>query len=106
MAEQRLTLVPKRGRLRAAEHDVSEHRTLADYTGQLIMERHMAEHRITPESILIVGRAMAQRQGFTVTEYAEIENVHPITVRRWIAKGALLTRRNPGGGIRIIGEKK
>lgn len=38
----------------------------------------------------------------TVKELASREGVHPITVYRWIAKGAVEVRRTPGGGIRIF----
>ena len=38
----------------------------------------------------------------TVKAYAEREQVTQATVYRWIDKGALLTRRTPGGGLRII----
>jgi excisionase family DNA binding protein len=40
-------------------------------------------------------------QLLTVREYAVVERVDVSTVRRWIAKGALVVRRTPGGGIRI-----
>ncbi len=39
---------------------------------------------------------------WTVRQYAEREQVSPLTVRRWIVKGAIQTRKTPGGGIRII----
>lgn len=38
----------------------------------------------------------------TVKEYAARERVTELTVRRWIAKGALDVRRTPGGGVRIV----
>lgn len=37
----------------------------------------------------------------TVKEFAAVERVDERTVRRWISKGAVETRRTPGGGIRI-----
>lgn len=48
-------------------------------------------------------RQSIRRTEFTVKEYAEREGVTPMTVRRWISKEALVTRRTPGGGIRILG---
>ncbi|HXD16425.1 MAG TPA: hypothetical protein VN654_05355 [Vicinamibacterales bacterium] len=42
------------------------------------------------------------RVEFTVKQYAEREQVHEETVRRWIAKGAVAVRKTPGGGVRII----
>ena len=38
----------------------------------------------------------------TVKEFAAQERVTEVTVRRWIAKGAVAIRRTPGGGIRIV----
>lgn len=38
---------------------------------------------------------------YTVKEFAARERVEERTVRRWITKGAVDTRRTPGGGIRI-----
>ncbi len=38
----------------------------------------------------------------TVKELAAREDVHVMTVYRWIAKGAVEVRRTPGGGIRIV----
>ena len=38
----------------------------------------------------------------TVKEYAVRERVTESTVRRWIDKGAVLARRTPGGGVRIV----
>lgn len=37
----------------------------------------------------------------TIKEYAAVERVDPRSVRRWIAKGAIVVRRTPGGGVRI-----
>ena len=37
----------------------------------------------------------------TVKEYAERERVTPRTVYRWIDKGAIDSRKTPGGEIRI-----
>lgn len=39
---------------------------------------------------------------WTVKEYAAKERVDERTVRRWITKGAVIVRRTPGGGIRIL----
>jgi predicted site-specific integrase-resolvase len=36
-----------------------------------------------------------------VRDYAQREGVSERTVRRWIVKGALQTRKTPGGGLRI-----
>lgn len=38
----------------------------------------------------------------TVRELAVAERVTEKTVRRWIEKGAVTTRRTPGGGVRIV----
>lgn len=38
----------------------------------------------------------------TVREYAEHERVTIVTVRRWIAKGAITVRRTPSGGVRVV----
>ncbi|MCL4848734.1 MAG: MerR family DNA-binding transcriptional regulator [Acidobacteria bacterium] len=53
----------------------------------------MAEQ--TRESKLVV-------RTFTIRKYAALHQVAPSTVRRWIAKGAVVVRRTPGGQIRII----
>ena len=37
----------------------------------------------------------------TVTQVAAVLNVHPATVRRWIAAGALTATRLPGGTYRV-----
>lgn len=39
---------------------------------------------------------------WTVREFAERERVTVVTVRRWIAKGAIETRRTPSGGVRVV----
>jgi excisionase family DNA binding protein len=44
------------------------------------------------------------REEFTVKEYAEREQVHEQTVRRWIVKGAVTVRKTPGGGVRIVSD--
>lgn len=62
----------------------------------------------TLHTVLIVGgrqQTTTTQREWTVRQYAEREQVAPMTVRRWIAKGALVVRRNVGGGIRIIGER-
>lgn len=41
---------------------------------------------------------------YTVRAYASREQVSEKTVRRWVLKGAVATRRTAGGGIRIIEE--
>lgn len=38
----------------------------------------------------------------TVKELARREKVSQLTVRRWIAKGAVEVHRNPSGYIRIV----
>lgn len=38
----------------------------------------------------------------TVREYARYEQVTPRTVWRWIDKAAIVTRRTPGGGVRVV----
>lgn len=37
----------------------------------------------------------------TVKQFAALEQVTERTVWNWIAKGAVIVRRTPGGGIRI-----
>lgn len=37
----------------------------------------------------------------TIKEYAARERVTDRTVRNWIAKGAVVVRRTPGGQVRI-----
>lgn len=44
----------------------------------------------------------AETVEYCVKEFAAKERVTERTVRRWIAKGAVLVRRTPGGGIRIV----
>lgn len=39
---------------------------------------------------------------FTVKQFAAKEQVTPRTVWNWIDKGAVMVRRTPGGGVRII----
>lgn len=39
---------------------------------------------------------------FTVREVAERERVSQRTVRRWIEKGAVIIRKTPGGGVRVL----
>lgn len=39
---------------------------------------------------------------WTIAEYAAYERVDERTVRRWVAKGAVLVRKTPGGGIRVL----
>jgi predicted site-specific integrase-resolvase len=38
----------------------------------------------------------------TIKEYAAVERVTVRTVQRWIDKGAVLVRRTPGGGVRVL----
>ena len=45
---------------------------------------------------------MKQMNEYTVREFAERERVTEVTVRRWVAKGAVEVRRTPGGGVRIV----
>lgn len=59
-------------------------------------------------SILIVGgrsQMTTTQREWTVKQYAEREQVNERTVRRWLAKEALVFRRTPGGGIRISGTR-
>lgn len=44
---------------------------------------------------------LSRRQEMTVRQYAQREGVAPITVYRWLQKGAVPFRKTPGGGIRI-----
>jgi hypothetical protein len=60
---------------------------------------------ISEHSLVIVGPQGARRVEWTVQKFAEVEQVNPKTVRRWISKGALVTRRTPGGRIRILGTR-
>jgi excisionase family DNA binding protein len=39
---------------------------------------------------------------FTVKEIAARERVTERTVRRWIEKGAVVVRKTPGGGVRVL----
>lgn len=39
---------------------------------------------------------------WTVDQYATKEGVTERTVRRWIEKGAVVVRRTPGGGVRVL----
>ena len=39
---------------------------------------------------------------YTVKETADILELKPITIRRWIAAGKIKVNRLPGGGIRIL----
>lgn len=43
---------------------------------------------------------------FTVKEFAHRERVTERTVWNWIAKRAVTIRRTPGGGIRIVEERR
>jgi hypothetical protein len=56
------------------------------------------------QSIRIFGAvgSTTRRVEWTVKEYARIERVSERTVWTWIAKGAVPTRRTPGGRIRIM----
>lgn len=57
-------------------------------------------------NIIIVGRDTVPPRGeFTVSQYAAVEQVDRKTVLRWIAKGALVVRRTPGGHFRIKGTR-
>ena len=62
---------------------------------------------VNESSIFIAGshRSPRGQVEWTVREYARLEKVDPKTVRRWIAKEALVVRRTPGGHIRIIGTR-
>jgi excisionase family DNA binding protein len=45
---------------------------------------------------------MASSTELTVKELAERERVTRRTVYHWIEKGAVETRKTPGGGVRIV----
>lgn len=57
---------------------------------------------LNESTLLIVGAQRSTRTEWTVREYAEIERVTERTVWTWIAKGAVTTRRTPGGRVRIV----
>jgi len=58
---------------------------------------------ITEHSLQICGPGTTpQRVEWTVREYAQVEKVSERTVWTWIAKGAVTTRRTPGGRVRIV----
>lgn len=59
---------------------------------------------ITERSLVIAGAAQGfpRRPEFTVKEYAKVEGVTERTVWTWISKGAVSTRRTPGGRVRIV----
>ena len=38
----------------------------------------------------------------TVRDYARLEQVTIRTVWNWIGKDAIMTRRTPGGGVRVV----
>lgn len=61
--------------------------------------------QITERSLMILGGQAARRSEWTVSQYAEHEQVDRKTVLRWIAKGALIVRRTPGGHFRIKGTR-
>ena len=61
---------------------------------------------ITERSIMIAGGGHhPPAREWTVSQYAEVEQVDRKTVLRWIAKGALIVRRTPGGHFRIRGTR-
>lgn len=47
-------------------------------------------------------RAGSPRREMTVREYAQLEQVTERTVWNWIDKQAIVTRRTPGGGVRVV----
>lgn len=56
-----------------------------------------------PEHSMMIYGPRAVRREYTVKEYAAIERVDERTVWRWIAdKKALMVRKTPGGGVRIV----
>lgn len=61
----------------------------------------MTEREITEDSVRVFGGVTRQHE-FTVKEYAHRERVDERTVRRWVAKGAVVFRKTPGGGVRIV----
>ena len=48
-----------------------------------------------------VSRMTRQDAYLSVSQVAAVLNVHPATVRRWIAAGALTATRLPGGTYRV-----
>lgn len=60
---------------------------------------------VTEHSLMIAGGRPQPRGEWTVSQYAQIEQVDRKTVLRWIAKGALEVRRTPGGHFRIRGTR-
>lgn len=56
--------------------------------------------QVSEHSLIIVGPHTSRE--WTVKEYAKVERVTERTVWTWIAKGAVLTRRTPGGRVRIV----
>jgi hypothetical protein len=48
----------------------------------------------------------APRRELTVKEYAAVERVTERTVWNWIDKSAIVTRRTPGGGVRVVVTEK
>jgi excisionase family DNA binding protein len=71
-----------------------------DYQQELMMN-------VTEHSLQIFGAAGSRQrpEEWTVSQYAEVEQVDRKTVLRWIAKGALVVRRTPGGHFRIKGTR-
>ena len=54
-----------------------------------------------PDDPVVTARPPRPRL-LTVKEYAALYQVTERTVRTWIAKGAVVVHRTPGGGIRLI----
>lgn len=59
---------------------------------------------LTESSLLIMGGR--RRPEFTVKEYAALEGVTERTVWTWIAKKAIVTRKTPGGRVRVLSTLK
>lgn len=54
------------------------------------------------EPSLTIHRPGRKTVEWTVSQFAEREQVDERTVRRWIYKGAVQVRKTPGGGIRVV----
>jgi DNA-directed RNA polymerase specialized sigma24 family protein len=44
--------------------------------------------------------------GYTISEYAALKRVHPVTVKRWLSRGLLEVERITRRSVRILGVKK
>lgn len=59
---------------------------------------------VSEHSLMIAGGA--RRVEFTVKEYAKLQGVTERTVHNWREKKAVMWRKTPGRGVRIIVEMK